>query len=87
MLRGSFRAVHQGCIIEHVGSLRRSAGQNAVGLVMDATQGTPSWGCCSQVGPEEGVTHISQAGHPCGVLSSGGRWCSSAEQGPGGHAW
>lgn len=56
-------------------------------LVMDATRGSLSWGACSQRVTEKGSTHISQVGHPWGVPSSGGRWCSSAGPGPWGRAW
>lgn len=57
------------------------------GLIMDATQGSLSCGHCSKVGPEKGGTHISQASHPWGALSSDSRRCSSAGRGSGGRAW
>lgn len=53
----------------------------------DVTQGFPRLGTLLQGKAEKGDTHISQASHPRGVPSSGGRLCSSAGLGSVGHAW
>lgn len=56
-------------------------------LVMDAIQDSLGWGPYSKMGLEKGGTHISQVIHPWGMLSSGGKWCSSVGLGPLGHVW
>lgn len=76
MLRGTLRVIHQGYVI-----------QNVVGPGRRCHSGFPELGTLLQGEPEKGSTHISQASYPWGVLSSGGRWCSSAEPGTWGHAW
>lgn len=62
-------------------------GQNVLGLGRRCHSEFSEWGTLLHGGQEKGGTHISQVSRPWEVLSSGGKRCSSAGQGTGGHAW